>query len=460
MWLGLVETHGRRETEALLAGFELIPRKPVIYVNKILSEFDIDKALARRPKLLLLDELAHTNIPGSRHPKRWQDVEELLAAGVDVWTTLNVQHLEGLNDILQRITSVKVRETVPDHVFEDADEIVLVDLPTDELLKRLAEGKVYVPDMADRARKRFFKPENLTALRELALRRAAERVDADLVDHMQAQAIDGPWPAGERILACVGPDSDATSIVRAAKRLADVMDAPWLAVTVEGPGEQLSAADRRHVDAAMKLARSLGATTTTLAASDIAAELLRFSKFENVTQIVLGRSRGGFLAELLRRSLPHELLRRADGIAVHVITGRQQDKAGPALAEPCRATGQARRRAAALVDAGRRQRRRRRPGADAADDVSQHLDDLPDGGRVLRRHLRYLAGGLRIGAVVPRLQPVFHRAPLHLHRRAAARAPGARHLSGDLRRHVDHGGTHPRAGAAGREAHARGAPTV
>ena len=257
--VGLVETHGRRETEALLAGFELIPRKPVIYVNKILSEFDIDKALARRPELLLLDELAHTNIPGSRHPKRWQDVEELLAAGIDVWTTLNIQHLEGLNDILQRITGVKVRETVPDHVFEDADEIVLVDLPTDELLEASRRRQGLRARHGDRARKRFFKPENLTALRELALRRAAERVDADLVDHMQAQAIEGPWPAGERILACVGPDGDATSIVRAAKRLADVMDAPWMAVTVEGPGEQLSAADRRHVDAAMKLARSLGA---------------------------------------------------------------------------------------------------------------------------------------------------------------------------------------------------------
>ena len=168
--IGLIETHGRRETEALAEGFELIARKPTIYVNKILSEFDLDKALARKPRLLLLDELAHSNIPGSRHPKRWQDIEELLAAGIDVWTTLNIQHLDGLNDILQKITGVQVRETVPDSVFEDADEIVLVDLPTEELLKRLAEGKVYVPDMAERARKRFFKPENLTALRELALR--------------------------------------------------------------------------------------------------------------------------------------------------------------------------------------------------------------------------------------------------------------------------------------------------
>ena len=165
---------------------------------------------------------------------------------------------------------MQVRETVPDRVFEDADEIVLVDLPTEELLKRLAEGKVYVPDMADRARKRFFKPENLTALRELALRRAAERIDADLIEHMQAQAIEGPWAAGERILACIGPDSDAALIVRAAKRLADVMDAPWIAVTVEKAGDQLSDAARRHVDEAMKLAQSLGAETVTLAANDIA----------------------------------------------------------------------------------------------------------------------------------------------------------------------------------------------
>lgn len=324
--VGLVETHGRRETEALLEGLEVIPRKPAIYVNKILSEFDIDKALARGPGLLLLDELAHTNIPGSRHPKRWQDVEELLAAGIDVWTTLNIQHLEGLNDILQKITGVKVRETVPDHVFEDADEIVLVDLPTDELLKRLAEGKVYVPDMAERARKRFFKPENLTALRELALRRAAERIDADLTERMRAQAIEGPWAARERILACIGPDRDANSIVRAGKRLADIMDAPWMAVTVEYPSEQLDAAARHYVDGALGLARTLGAETSTLTASDIAAELLRFAKSENVTQIVLGRSRGGFLTELLRRSLPHELLRRADGIAVHVITSREREQ--------------------------------------------------------------------------------------------------------------------------------------
>ena len=241
--------------------------------------------------------------------------------------------------------------------------------------------------------------------------------------------------------------------MRAAKRLADVMDAPWIAVTVEEPGEQLNDADRRHVDAAMKLARSLGAETTTLAASDLAGELLRFSKFENVTQIVLGRSRGGFLTELLRRSLPHELLRRADGVAVHVITGSKRE-----ARRPSRATLPASANlaiaplvwstvaVAAAVGVGQ--------VLTQADDIPQHLDDLPDGGGVLRRHLRHLAGGLRLRAVVPGLQPVFHRASLHLYDRQAARAAGSLHLSGDLRRHVDHGRAHPRAGAAGRAAHA------
>ncbi len=204
-----------------------MPRKPIVYRNQVLKEFDLDAALERRPSLLLVDEFAHTNVPGSRHPKRWQDIDELLAAGIDVWTTLNIQHLESLNDVVQKITKVRVRETVPDTVFDNADEIVLVDFPPDELLKRLAEGKVYVQDTAARAVDNFFKPQNLTALRELALRRAAERIDADLVERMQAQAIEGPWAAGERILACIGPDADSQTIVRAAKRLADLMDAPW-----------------------------------------------------------------------------------------------------------------------------------------------------------------------------------------------------------------------------------------
>jgi two-component system sensor histidine kinase KdpD len=322
--IGLVETHGRYETEALLGNFEIIPRKPILYRNQILKEFDLDAALARRPGLLLVDEYAHTNVPGSRHPKRWQDVSELLAAGIDVWTTLNIQHLESLNDVIQKITRVRVRETVPDRVFDEADGIILVDFPPDELLKRLAEGKVYVQDTAARAVESFFRPQNLTALRELALRRAAERVDADLLECMQAQAIEGPWAAGERILACVGPDPHAGQIVRTAKRLADLMDAPWLAVTVERPAGRYDETARRRIDDTLKLAETLGAETKMLVGGDIAGELLRFARFENVTQLVVGQSRAGFLAELFRRSLPHELVRRAEGLAIHLVTASDQ----------------------------------------------------------------------------------------------------------------------------------------
>jgi two-component system, OmpR family, sensor histidine kinase KdpD len=326
--IGIVETHGRQETQALIAGFEVLPRKPIIYRNLIVNEFDLDAALARHPSLLLVDEFAHTNVPGSRHPKRWQDIEELLAAGVDVWTTLNVQHLESLNDVVQKITRVRVRETIPDRVFDDADEIVLVDFPPDELLKRLAEGKVYVQDTAARAVEHFFKRQNLTALRELTLRRAAERIDADLVERMQAQAIEGPWPAGERIVACIGSDPISPLVVRTAKRLADLMNAPWMAVTVDRPGQRVDDVERRRVDEALKLAQMLGAETRTLVGADLPDELLKFAKFENVTQIVIGRSGGGWFAEMFRRSLPHELVRRAEDIAVHVVTARDETGRG------------------------------------------------------------------------------------------------------------------------------------
>lgn len=321
---GLVETHRRAETEALLEGLEVLPRKSIVYENRLLPEFDLDAALVRKPGLLLVDEFAHTNIPGSRHPKRWQDVEELLAAGIDVWTTLNIQHLESLNDVIQKITKVRVRETVPDRTFEKADELVLVDFPPDELLKRLAEGKIYVQDTAARAVENFFKPENLRALRELALRRAAERIDTDLVERMQAHAIEGPWAVGERILACVGPDAISPMIVRTAKRLADLMDAPWIVVTVDRPGAHLNEQQRKRLDDAVKLAENLGADIKVLVGNDLPGEILRFSKFENVTQIVIGRSRAGLFAELFRRSLPHELIRQVDGIAIHLVTGRDQ----------------------------------------------------------------------------------------------------------------------------------------
>jgi len=326
---GLIETHGRRETEQIVDGFEILPRKPIVYRNQVMREFDLDAALARKPELLLVDEYAHTNVPGSRHPKRWQDIDELLRAGINVWTTLNIQHLESLNDVVQKISKVRVRETVPDKVFDNADEVVLVDFPPDELLKRLAEGKIYVQDTAARAVDNFFKPQNLTALRELALRRAAERVDATLIESMQAQAIEGPWAAGERILACVGADQISPSVVRAAKRLADLMDAPWIVVTVERPGAYVDSAVRQRLDEMMKLAESLGADTQTLTGTDLPAELLRFAKFENVTQIVVGRSRGGVLSELLRRSLPHELVRRTQDIAIHLVTREADAAASP-----------------------------------------------------------------------------------------------------------------------------------
>ncbi|HVG50719.1 MAG TPA: DUF4118 domain-containing protein, partial [Xanthobacteraceae bacterium] len=323
---GLVETHGRRETEQLIDGFEVLPRSSIVYRNQVMREFDLDAALARAPGLLLVDEYAHTNVPGSRHPKRWQDIDELLNAGIDVWTTLNIQHLESLNDVILKISKVRVRETVPDSVFDKADEVVLVDFPPDELLKRLAEGKVYVQDTASRAVENFFKPQNLSALRELALRRAAERVDAALVERMQAQAIEGPWAAGERILACVGADSISPTVVRTAKRLADLIDAPWIAVTVERPRGELDMEARKRIDETLALAESLGAETRTLTGADVPAELLRFAKFENATQIVIGRSEGGLLHEMLHRSLPHELVRRAEDIAIHVVTREREGK--------------------------------------------------------------------------------------------------------------------------------------
>ncbi|MFO1151655.1 MAG: sensor histidine kinase KdpD [Alsobacter sp.] len=318
--VGLVETHGRAETAALLGATEVLPRRRVPHMGRIVEEFDLDAALARRPDLLLLDELAHTNAPDSRHPKRWQDVQELLEAGIDVWTTLNVQHLESVNDIVLRVTGVRVRETVPDAAFEKADEIVLVDLPPDELLKRLAEGKVYLGETALRARDNFFRPQNLAALRELALRRAAERVDSDLVERMQGGAIEGPWPAGERLLACVGADAFAEAVVRRAKRLADQIGAPLTVVTVERPGERPDPRAAPRLGEIFRLAEALGADAQTLVGADVPDTILKFARFENVTQIVVGPSRGGMLAQLLRRTLPQELIRRAEGISVHVLT--------------------------------------------------------------------------------------------------------------------------------------------
>src|ERR1700760_447636 len=228
--IGVVETHGRVETDLLTKGIESVPKKRVPYKGRVLAEMDLDAILQRRPRLVLVDELAHTNVEGSRHPKRTMDVEELLAAGIDIYTTLNVQHIESLNDVVARITHVQVRETVPDSIIDRADDIEVIDLTPDDLIQRLKEGKVYVPHQAERAVRHFFSPGNLTALRELALRRTAQRVDDQMVRYMQAHAISGPWAAGERILACVGGDVANTEVVRNAKRMADSLKGAWTAV--------------------------------------------------------------------------------------------------------------------------------------------------------------------------------------------------------------------------------------
>jgi two-component system sensor histidine kinase KdpD len=325
--IGVVESHGRRETEALLRGLEVMPRKPIEYKARTLMEFDIDGALARRPKLLIVDEYAHSNAPGSRHPKRWQDVEELLAAGIDIWTTLNVQHLESLVDVVLRITGVRQRETVPDSALSRADDIELVDITPDELRERLADGKVYVPETARLAADNFFKPENLTALRELALRRMAQTVDDQLIATMREKGVEGPWAAGERIVVLVGGDAMASALVRTARRLSDMMmDAPWTVAHVERPNQKPpSPAAQGRLSEALRLAEQLGGSTVVLTGDDVVASVMAYARRNNVTQIVIGKSRDSRLRELLGRTLATALLRQARGAAVHVVTERGED---------------------------------------------------------------------------------------------------------------------------------------
>lgn len=327
--VGVVETHGRRETQSLLRGLDVMARKPIEYRGRTLMEFDLDAALARKPELLLVDEFAHSNAPGSRHPKRWQDVEELLAAGIDVWTTLNVQHLESLVDVVWKITGVRQRETVPDLALSGADEIELIDITPAELRERMAEGKVYVPETARLAADRFFKVENLTALRELALRRAAQAVDDQLIGAMKRAGVEGPWAAGERILVLVGPDTMASSLVRAGRRLSDqMMDAPWTVAHVERPNAPAaSRAGSQKLLEALKLAEQLGGATVTLTGDDLVASVLDFARRNNMTQIVVGKSRR---RNPLRRSLIPALLAESNGAALHVIT----ESSEPAAPEP------------------------------------------------------------------------------------------------------------------------------
>src|ERR1041384_6793723 len=271
--VGVVETHGRAETEAQLAGLEVIPRRRVEYKGRTLEEMDIDAVLKRRPKLVLVDELAHTNAEGSRHPKRYLDVEELLAAGIDVYSTMNVQHVESLNDVVARITRIRVRETVPDRIVDAADEVELVDLTPADLMERLREGKVYVREQAQRALRHYFSPGNLTALRELALRRAALRVDEQMRSYMREHAITGPWAAGERVIVCLDPSPGAANAVRAAKRTADGLNAELIALYVETDRPAtLSEIERGHLAEAMRLAERLGAEIVTLPGRSVVEE--------------------------------------------------------------------------------------------------------------------------------------------------------------------------------------------
>lgn len=287
---GVVETHGRAETAALLEGLEILPRTLVSHRDKELTEFDLDGALQRKPELVLVDELAHSNLPGVRHPKRWQDVEELLSAGISVFTTLNVQHLESLNDVVGGIINVRVFETVPDKVFDQADEVVLVDIPADELLTRLKAGKVYLPQQAERAANNFFRRGNLMALRELALRRTADRVEGDVQAYRVDRSIESVWKTGASLLTCVAPDPGAERVVRAAARLASQLNADWHAVYVETPSlQRLAAPKREKILRILNLAKDLGATTAVIASPNVAESIVAYARNHNLSKLVIGR---------------------------------------------------------------------------------------------------------------------------------------------------------------------------
>ena len=325
--VGIVETHGRAETEALTKGLEVVPRLQVEYQGRTLSEMDVDAILARHPAIALVDELAHTNAPGCRHPKRWQDVEELLAAGIHVYSTINVQHIESLNDVVASFTKVRVRETVPDRIVEKAD-LEVVDIPPDELIERLKEGKVYIPDEATRALNHFFSKSNLSALRELALRRAAQAVDTQMLNYVRAHALAGNWAAGERIVVAVSELPGSKSLIRASKRLADAQGAPWSAVYIETPRSlTFSAEQRQAVAENMQLAAQLGANVSSIVAVNVVDGLKAFLTDARATQLVVGKSARSRWFELRHGSVVDRLVRETPGVAVHVLPHEGQGEA-------------------------------------------------------------------------------------------------------------------------------------
>jgi len=325
--VGIVETHGRGETAALLDGLDVLPLARIEYRGRTLAEFDLDGALARAPQLILVDELAHSNVQGARHLKRWQDVYELLDAGIDVYTTVNVQHLESLNDVVGAITGIRVWETVPDRVFDAADEVTLVDLPAEELLERMRDGKVYLAQQAERAVRNFFRKGNLIALRELALRRTADRVDAQMREYRADRSIQRIWQARERLLVCVGPGPEAPTLVRAAARLAASVKADWIAVYVETPRlQRLPDARRQRTLDALKLAAELGAETATLAGDDAVAALIGYAKVRNVSKIVAGGSSKVGLARRFARPFGEKLAERAGDVDLMLIRASASDE--------------------------------------------------------------------------------------------------------------------------------------
>lgn len=320
--VGYAEPHARPETERLLLGLEILPSRTVEYKETKLREFDLDAALKRNPELILVDELAHTNAPGSRHDKRWQDVEELLGAGIDVYTTLNVQHMESLNDVVAQVTGITVRETLPDDIFDRADEVELVDLSPDDLLERLREGKIYLPQQAVNALQGFFKKANLTALRELSLRKTAERVGQQLQSERLQQFARQTWPTAERVLVCISPSRTSAKVIRSAKRLAVSLNAEWIAAFVETP--RLKSMDDASKDLLFKhfrLAERLGAETVTLSGLSIADELITYARSRNVSKIVIGKSDRSWWVDLFLRPQVDQLLRKSGEIDVYVVRG-------------------------------------------------------------------------------------------------------------------------------------------
>jgi two-component system, OmpR family, sensor histidine kinase KdpD len=334
--VGVIETHGRAETESMLQGLPVLPLRQIIYKDKTLSEFDIDAALKHHPSVILVDELAHSNAEGCRHKKRWQDVEELLSSGIDVYTTVNVQHIESLNDIVAQITGIKVHETIPDRVFDLADEVLLIDLPPEALLQRLQEGRIYIPEQAKKATSHFFRKGNLIALRELALRRTADRVDAQMQEYRQHQSIHQVWQTHERILVGIGPGRDSENLIRTAARLAYSLKAEWLAVFIETPAAHESGVEqRKQVTELLRLAQSLGAITANLNGDSVTATLLEYALSHNVSRIVLGKPTRSLLARMFKPSVSDQIASMKSDIDVHIVMKSQYQSAKakkPALA--------------------------------------------------------------------------------------------------------------------------------